>query len=165
MNVFPWETYPPVSFYFSVAFAGVPPLIDNAFNEVSGIKADTDTDTIKEGGENRFSYRVPTRSKYDNLVLKRGLILTPSPIQTWCFEMLSGSLETRIEPKDIVVFLLAPYHVPLMMWTFHNAWPVKWELSNLNAQENKIAVETLEFAYTYFTAQNTGAGAALSFFS
>jgi phage tail-like protein len=35
-------------------------------------------------------------------------------------------------------------------WAFINAYPVKWSVSELNAMENSIAMETLEFAYSYF---------------
>ncbi len=150
----PGSYYPPVGFYFIVTFTGVASGQDNAFNEVSGIKIDTDTTTIKEGGENRFEYKVPGRHKHDNLVLKRGLMLADSPIGKWCFESLSGSFEKKLEPKQITVSLLNPNREPLMTWTFENAWPVKWELGGLNAQDNKIAIETLEFAYTYFSVKH-----------
>ena len=40
---------------------------------------------------------------------------------------------------------------PLMKWSFKQAWPVKWSASDFNAQANQIVVESLEFAYTYFT--------------
>jgi phage tail-like protein len=39
------------------------------------------------------------------------------------------------------------------VWTFFNAWPVKWSLGGLDAQKNEIAMETLEFAYTYSARQ------------
>ncbi|MEZ4858757.1 MAG: phage tail protein [Flavobacteriaceae bacterium] len=32
-----------------------------------------------------------------------------------------------------------------------HAYPVKWNVSDLNAEENKIAIETIELAYNYFT--------------
>ena len=146
--------YPPVGFYFVVAFSGGSSKQDNAFNEVSGLKVDTDTTTIKEGGENRFEYKVPVRHKHDNLVLKRGLMLADSPIGQWCFESLSGSFEKKIEPRRVFISLLNPSRKPLMMWTFENVWPVKWELGALNAQKNEIAVETLELAYTYFSVKH-----------
>jgi phage tail-like protein len=38
-----------------------------------------------------------------------------------------------------------------MVWSFHNAWPVKWSIGGLNAQKNEIAMETLEFVYSYST--------------
>jgi phage tail-like protein len=37
-----------------------------------------------------------------------------------------------------------------MQWTFNNAYPVKYAVSDLNSQESNIAIESIELAYTYF---------------
>jgi phage tail-like protein len=39
----------------------------------------------------------------------------------------------------------------LTMWEFTRALPVKWSISNFNAQENALVLETLEFSYQTFT--------------
>ena len=36
-------------------------------------------------------------------------------------------------------------------FSFINAWPVKWSISDLKATENAILIETLELSYDYFT--------------
>ena len=46
--------------------------------------------------------------------------------------------------------LLDAQHNPLHGWTFANAYPVRWELGAFNAEENKVAVETIELAYAYW---------------
>lgn len=143
--------YPPVGFYFSVAFTGVSTRSDASFREVSGLSAETDTETISMGGENRFSYRVPTRTTYANLVMKRGLMVASSDLATWCKTTLESGLNAAVTPKDVDVSLLDPDGTPLMTWNVKRAYPVKWSLSDLNAQENALAIETLEFAFTYFT--------------
>ena len=53
----------------------------------------------------------------------------------------------RLELKNIVVKLLDPKGNELMSWEIEGAYPVKWSISNLNATENNVAVETIEFAY------------------
>jgi phage tail-like protein len=35
-------------------------------------------------------------------------------------------------------------------WTFYNAYPTKYDVSDFKSQEHEILVETLELAYTYF---------------
>jgi phage tail-like protein len=37
----------------------------------------------------------------------------------------------------------------LKSWSFVNAWPVKWAVSDLNS-DNKIMIESLELAYGSF---------------
>ena len=49
-----------------------------------------ETKEILEGGENRFKYKLPTQSKYQDLVLKRGLIPIKSKLATWVKKTLTG---------------------------------------------------------------------------
>lgn len=67
--------YPPTAFYFRVEF-GLDGIQDNdsRFQESSGLSAPSEVNEIREGGENRFAYRLPKAVQYSNLVLKRGLI-------------------------------------------------------------------------------------------
>ena len=46
--------------------------------------------------------------------------------------------------------LLNEEHEPLATWNFLRAYPVKWSLSDFKAQENALAVESLELAYSRF---------------
>ncbi|MCB0401160.1 MAG: phage tail protein, partial [Flavobacteriales bacterium] len=108
-----------------------------------------------EGG-NPYIHRVPTAVKYSNLVLKRGLVPKNSPVAKWCMDPIGGlslgpvSLTETITTKNIVVQLLDENGTPLKSWSFVNAWPVKWSISDFNSMNNEIAIETLEFAYSYF---------------
>lgn len=153
--------YPPVSFYFSVKFSGVSSTNDSSFAEASGLDADRGLVEIAEGGENRFSHRVPDRAKYGNLTLKRGVMASSSDLFTWCKTVLEGDLGQPLQPKDIDVSLLDPEGNPLLTWNFTRAWPAKWSVAGFNAKENAIALETLEFAYAYCTReQNEDMGLA-----
>lgn len=152
--------FPPASFLFSVEILGnsaSSAMIEAGFQEVSGISTEMSTDTINEGGENRFSHKVPARiSNNSNLVLKRGLVAPSSIFGDWCRSHLSQGLNAvskrkKIEPKNIIVHLLdAETQKPLMSWAFARAYPVKWEISNLNAKESNMVVETLTLTYAYF---------------
>jgi phage tail-like protein len=144
------EYYPPPAFYFSVSILGMPSTIDARFKEVSGISAHMDTEDIVMGGENRFKYKAPTRASFDNLVLKRGLVTSGSELALWCEQTLKTGLVTSITTMDLMVMMLDAEGAPVMTWTFIGAWPVKWTLDSLDSMDNKIAIETLEFAYNYF---------------
>lgn len=140
--------YPPVAFRFQVDFVlDGTSVLDTRFQEVSGLSAELPVETVKEGGENRFAHRLPGPAKFPNLVLKRGLV-TDSRLISWFHEAVK-SLE--IEPADVNVFLLDEKSEPLMTWNFIRAWPTKWSVSNLNAQNNAIMIDTLELAYQYFS--------------
>ena len=145
------NVYPPVAFHFKVSFEGSSGKADAAFKEVSGISMEMGTEEITEGGNNNYKHRVPTSVKFSNLVLKRGLVPSDSPIVQWCLDTLGGGLSEAIETKTITVSLLDENGDPLNSWSFANAWPVKWSTSDLNSMNNELVIETLEFSYSQFT--------------
>lgn len=142
--------YPPVSFYFSLSITGVKGQTKASFKEVSGIPMKMVTKEIAEAGVNGFKHPVPSTAKFSNLVLKRGLVTKDSPLAKWCIATLTGGFENAIETKNIVVSLLNENGEPLKTWSFANAWPVKWSVSDFNSMNNELAIETLEFSFSYY---------------
>jgi phage tail-like protein len=108
-----------------------------------------DVETFKEGGENRFEHKLPVRSKFADLSLKRGL-LTDSDVIKWVLGILRDRDFINNKPTSVHVRLLNESHETLKHWEFIDAWPKKWTVSDLNATENSIVVETLDLAYKYF---------------
>ncbi|MQP66370.1 phage tail protein [Niveispirillum sp. SYP-B3756] len=152
------DTYYPVpGFRFTVVVAGTgTPLqlasrADTSFEEVSGLDAQIETEPLKEGGENRFVYQLPSQTKSPNLVLKRGYVTAPSFLSEWAAQTVGSSLSLPILTQSLVVMLLGENGWPLVAWNVANAWPVRWVTGPLNAQENKVLTEILEFSCTYIT--------------
>ncbi|MBO3697747.1 phage tail protein [Roseivirga sp. E12] len=139
----------PVSFYFELSFEGE----DAAFHEVTGISKELGLEEVPSGGENRFNYRLPTVAKSQNLVLKRALVPAGSKLIDWCSETIDGGLDNGIETKDVTLSLLNAKGDAQVIWTFHNAYPVKYSVSDLKSDENRLAIETIELAYTYFNVR------------
>ncbi|GAA3630163.1 phage tail protein [Flavivirga jejuensis] len=140
--------YPPVSFHFKVEFNGISTQeTDIQFQSVAGLSVDIETEEFAEGGENRFKHKFPVRTKFPNLVLKRGLV-TDSKLIDWCRDAIESF---QFAPIDLTVKLLNEKHDPLVTWNVVHAFPVKWTVADLNAEENKLSVETIELAYNYFT--------------
>ncbi len=139
--------YPPVGFHFKVEFDGITNKVnDHQFQSVSGLSVDLETEEIAEGGENRFKHKIPVRTKYPNLVLKRGLLIDSGLID-WCKKAIE---DFEIEPINLTVKLLNEKHEPLLTWDVVHAYPVKWTVEDFNAEENKLAIESLELTYNYF---------------
>lgn len=136
--------YPPLGFHFSVEFGNQNS--EYQFQSVSGLSVDLDTEDIAEGGENRFKHKFPGRPKYPNLVLKRGL-LVDSELIDWCKNAVE---EFNFTPTDIIIKLLNKEHEPLVTWNVVNAYPVKLAVSDFNAEESKLVIETIELKYSYY---------------
>ncbi len=147
--------YPPVSFYFWVKFEGIPGLAENSgdayFQEVSGLSREFQLEQSAPGGQNENAFTFPTTVKYPNLVLKRGLF-KDSGVLKWIDKTMSDP-GRNVTTCTVMVSLLNPQGEPLLSFNLENVFPLKWSLDSFNAQESKIAVETMEFYYKKFTIQ------------
>lgn len=139
--------YPPVGFHFSVVFEGLARNEEIGFQTVSGINATIPNGkTFGEGGENRFKHRLPERASYDNLVLKRGLLIDSSLID-WFKDAVENF---KFNPITVTVNLLNENHEPLDSWQFINAYPTKWDIEGFDAESSGIVAETIELSFQYF---------------
>ena len=136
----------PVVFHFRVSFGAGTDDGDTRFQEISGLTAEVSLEEYHEGGLNVHAHRLPTGTKFNNLVLKRGYMVSTA-IEKWC----RNAVELFVfEPKDVDVVLLDEKHQPIAQWSFAGAYPVKWSLSDLKAQDNAIAIESMELAFKSF---------------
>ena len=143
--------YPPVGFHLKVEVLGNDRADhDVRFTDVSGLGLELTTTEVAEGGQNRFLQKYPGRSKYQDLVLKRGMF-PDSNIVVWIKKCVE---DFDIEPKNIVIYLLNEKHQPLVTWNVVNAYPTKWSISDLSATNNKVVVESIQFTYQYFSVSN-----------
>jgi phage tail-like protein len=111
------------------------------FRECTGLAAEIEVKDYNEGGVNDRVHKLPTRMKYPNLVLKRGV--------TYEDALLKWLYKTQREAQRIAVTvsLMGPDGRPVRSWAFADAYPVKWTGPNLNASSNQVATETLEIVH------------------
>ena len=139
--------YPPVGFHFAVVIEMFPQTPqDLRFQSVTGLSVNIQTETVAEGGENRFKHQFPGVPQYDRLVLKRGLF-NGSFIASWCKKAIE---DFEFEPHNVLINLLNNLHIPVATWHVFNAYPVKVSISEFNAEQNTLVIETLELAYQYY---------------
>ena len=139
--------YPPWGFYYKVEFGISKDANDVRFQSLSGLSVEYDYESFKEGGENRFEHKLPVRTKYADMVLKRGM-LTDSKVIKW---LLDAFRDRTFKPTDITVILMNEKSNIVRAWNVVHAIPKKWQISDLNANENAIVIETMELSYRYFT--------------
>jgi phage tail-like protein len=160
----PEKFYQAVGFYFIVEFpkAGMKS-VDVRFQSVSGLDGTIDTESFKEGGENRFEHVVPTRRKFGPLILKRGLLgPKTSGLTGWLKQIFEEEPFTEADKdKERLIFkvfetvtikLLGEDGQPLMTWTVNNVWPRSWKIAELNAEKGEVLIETLELNYNRLVA-------------
>ncbi|KNY25322.1 phage tail protein [Pseudobacteroides cellulosolvens] len=113
------------------------------FSEVSGLESELETEQIYEGGLNNAVHHLIKKVKYGRLVLKKGICLSGT-MEKWFEDCKDGN----IERTDITINLNDSSEMPVLVWNFKKAYPVKYSGPRLTAQSStEVAIETLELVY------------------
>ena len=136
------KNYPYISFSFAVEINGI---LSAGFSEISGLTIETEIEDILEGGLNTFVHKLPKRSKYGNVTLKKG-ITTSTDLYNWYMDIVKGKIKQ--ENMRIIQYDNMQNQNSIRDWTFKKAFPVKWIGPDLNATSNNIAFESIEIAHS-----------------
>jgi phage tail-like protein len=117
--------------------------MDAFFKSVSGLKYETESIPVREGGANDTTFMLIGATKWSPLVLKAGFTSSSALLQ-WREEWIAGTM-TRIESGTITQ--LDTSLQPTAEWTFFRGWPTKWEVSEFDASKSELAIETLELTH------------------
>ena len=139
--------YPLPKFHFQVEWGGS----KIGFTEVSGLDITTEIVEYRDGASPEYSkIKMPGQRKFSNITLKRGTFATDNQFYLW---FNTVSLNT-IERRNLTVSLLNENHQPVVVWKIKNAWPTKITPTDLKADGNEVAIESLELAHEGLTIQN-----------
>lgn len=112
------------------------------FMECSGIEMSMQPEEYKEGGNNGFVRKFPSRVTWTNITLKKGIAASTS-LWDWHY----GFVEGKGKRRDGVIILLSDLHVPNNIWSFRRGLPVKYTGPAMNATQNTVAIEAIEIAH------------------
>jgi phage tail-like protein len=126
------------SFSFLVEIDGVAAA---TFRSVSGLAAEAEVIEFRELGGSH-SIKLPGRIRYPNVILRRGLT-TSRDLWDWWETVRDGAIQRR----TVLIAVLDDAGQPVLRWRLSEAWPARWELSELDAGKNEIAIESLELAH------------------
>ena len=112
------------------------------FSEVTGLERRTEVDDYREGGVNDYVHRIAKETRYPNLTLKRG-ITDKTDLWSWHQQVIAGD----IRRKTVSLVLLDSLGREKWRWIFSDAYPVKWNGTDLNATGSTVAVESVELAH------------------
>lgn len=139
--------YPIPKFHFQVEWGGS----KIGFTEVSGLDITTEVIEYRDGASPEYSkVKMPGQRKFSNISMKRGTFKGDNEFYNW-FNTVSLN---QIERRDLTVSLLNENHEPVVVWKVKNAWPTKITPTDLKADGNEVAIETLELAHEGLTIQN-----------
>jgi phage tail-like protein len=113
------------------------------FTEVTGIESSTEVIEYREGASPvAAKQKMPGMLTNSNLTLKRGTFAADSEFHQWFATHQFNATERR----DLTIKLLNEVLEPVMTWRAMNCFVVKYTASELKADANEVAVETIEVA-------------------
>ena len=126
----------------SLAKSAIFDLAVGGFSECSGLEMSMQPEEFKEGGNNGFIHKFPTRVTWSNITLKKG-IGTSMALWDWHYGFAVGKGKRR----DGVITLLTDLQVPNNVWYFRRGLPVKYTGPSMNATQNNVAIEAIEITH------------------
>jgi phage tail-like protein len=114
------------------------------FQDCSGLTLEVEVQEYVEGGNNEFVHKLPSRLKYSNITLKRG-VTENRQFASWRPKVEGGKM--TVERKNISIILFSHSGETVKTWEVSEAYPVKWTGPEMRASSMDVAIETLEIAH------------------
>ncbi len=140
--------YPLPKFHFQVEWGDD---FRIGFTEVSGLDFETEVIEYREGNSKKYSKsKQPGLTKYSNITLKRGTFEGDYDFykewrKTYYFQ--EGNKTGSKFRRTVTIKLLNESHEPVIVWKLQNAFPSKVQSTDLKADGNEVAIETMELVH------------------
>jgi phage tail-like protein len=148
--------YPIPKFHFSVEWGDG---FRIGFTEASGLDFETEVIEYREGSSKKYNKtKQPGLTKYSDITLKRGTFEGDLDFfnlwkETYYFQ--EGNKTGSKYRRDITLTLLNEEHEPIMIWRLENAWAKKIQSTDLKADANEVAIETMEICHEGLTVSDS----------
>ena len=145
----------------TAALSAVLDIAMGGFTECSGLEMSLDIEDYEEGGRNGGTLKFPTRVKWQNITLKKG-VGAGTALWDWHYGFVKG----QGKRKDGIIVLQNDLHIPNNIWYFRRGLPVRYTGPTMNASQSAVAIESIEIAheelyqvpYVSFGTATVGAG-------
>ncbi|MFT3826058.1 MAG: phage tail protein [Chitinophagaceae bacterium] len=143
------KNWPLPKFYFSVDWGSQQNL---QFHEVSGLDMESQALEYRHGNSKVFApIKMPGMQKVSNVTMKKGVFKGDNTFFDWFNKIKMNT----IERQAVTIKLLDEGGNPTMVWTLNNAFPVKITSTDMKADGNEVAIESLEIAFETMTIANS----------
>lgn len=129
------------NFRFRIAIDGIQIA---AFSDATIPDTSTDAVDYREGTDATHVKKLSGLTKFGNVTLKRGLTDTMELYNWRKAVMQKGASKNR---KSLSIILVDEEGNEKAQWDIVEAWPVKYDVSALNAKGNEVSVESIELAH------------------
>ena len=122
-----------------------------SFQEVSGLDIQSEEIKYRHGDSPEFSVvKMPGLKKVGNVTMKKGIFKGDNKFWDWFKEIKMNT----IKRVPVTISLLDEAGAPTMVWTLANAWPTKVTGTDMKAEGNEVAIESIEIVHEGLTIAN-----------
>lgn len=145
--------YPLTKFFFRVAwgkdqFGG--------FQEVTGLEMTREKAEYRHGLDTKLVKRqISAMKTYGELTLKRGTFAGDNDFFEWWNGDTNPEQDGTPERREITISMYNAAQKPVLVWDIEAAWPTKVTATDLMAESNEIAVETIVLCLEGIRQRNT----------
>jgi phage tail-like protein len=122
-------------------FVEIDGVVSASFMAVEGLESATEAIEFHEGIWSKSVRKIPGRTSYSNITLKRIYMFSPE-LWKWRKKVADGNVERR----NGRIIITGGIGEKTVRFEFQDAWPVRWKLSTLEDRRNMRLVEELEIA-------------------
>src|SRR5512139_3438929 len=111
-------------------------ITSGGFTRVKGLVREVKYESYREGGVNEYEHKLVTQVIYPVVVLERGLAL--DDLWKWAQATADG----EVQRKSLRIRLQDEAGEKQWAWQIQDALPVKWSVSDLDAQSPQVVMES-----------------------
>ena len=136
--------YPLPKFHFELEWGGV----RMGFTEVSGLDFETEVIEYLEGNLPTYNKtKQPGMTKFTDVTLKRGIVLDNLEYYEQWIKTAMFQEKKEQYRRTVTIKLLNEEHKAIIIWTLSKAWPSKIQSTDLKADANEVAIETMTLVH------------------
>lgn len=132
------------AYHFLLEVAGITQdmkTIIGGFKSMSGMSSETEIVEFKQGMD-KVVRKKPGRTTYSNIVLERGYTATDDLFK-WRKNIEDGIIDRR---SGTITVLDTDMESIVKQFNFFEAFPSKWYVPEMNAEQSAMAIEKIELA-------------------
>jgi phage tail-like protein len=114
------------------------------FSEVAIGETTIDAVDYREGTDPPHVRKLSGLTKYGNITLKWGATVGANALDLYKWHMDVASGQVRDKRKKVVIVVQDEAGADAARFVVSDAWPIKYDPSDLNAKGNEVLIESLE---------------------
>lgn len=135
------------SFKFEVSISGNMTFAKAGFQKVSGLKAKTDVVEYREGADDNTVSKSPGLTKYDPIVLERGM---SEDTDMWDFFLKAFNADSKYRASMKIV-LRDRVGNAVKTWNIVEAWVSEYDTGDFDAMSNNVMLEKITLQHEGFS--------------